>query len=118
MIRRGDICWTDLGESKGSRPAQYLSPRRRPVLVVQSDPYNASRLSTVLVATVTSNTALGAAPGNVFLPAGTSGLSRDSVVNVSALVTVNKDELDPSVGHLSETVMRDIERGLRSVLGL
>ncbi len=113
MIARGDICWADLGEPMGSRPA-----RRRPVLVVQADTYNASRLSTVLVAVVTSNTALAAAPGNVFLPTRSSGLPQESVVNITALVTVNKNDLDPAVGRLPEVTMHDVDRGLRGVLGL
>ena len=113
MIARGSIRWADLGEAEGSRPA-----KRRPVLVVQADPYNASRLSTVLVAVITSNTNLAAAPGNVFLPALASGLPRDSVVNVTALVTLNKDDLTQRVGELPTGLMREVDKGLRRVLGL
>lgn len=110
---RGDVCWADLGEPGGSRPA-----KRRPVLVVQADPYNASRLSTTLVAVITSNTALASMPGNVFLPAVASGLPRDSVLNVTALVTLDKTDLDPPVGRLPGSLMIQIDRGLRRVLGL
>ncbi len=113
MTQRGSICWADLGEARGSRPA-----RRRPVLVIQSDPFNASRLNTTVAAVVTSNTALAAMPGNVFLPATTSGLPKDSVVNVTALVTLNKTDLEAPVGHLPESLMDDVNRGLRRVLGL
>ena len=64
MTGRGSICWADLGEARGSKPA-----KRRPVLVIQSGPFNASRLNTTTIAAViTSNTALAAMPGNVFLP--------------------------------------------------
>jgi mRNA interferase MazF len=110
---RGDICWADLGEPKGSRPA-----KRRPVLVIQADAYNASKLSTTLVAVITSNTALAAMPGNVFLPAVASGLPKDSVLNVTALVTIDKAHLDPPVGRLPISLMTEIDRGLRRVLGL
>lgn len=110
---RGDVCWTDLGESRGSTPA-----KRRPVLVIQADPYNASRLNTTLVAIVTSNTALAAMPGNVFLPAAASGLPKDSVLNVTALATLDKADLDPPVGRLPSSLMTQIDRGLRRVLGL
>ncbi len=110
---RGDICWADLGEPQGSRPA-----RRRPVLVIQADAYNASKLSTTLVAVITSNTALAAMPGNVFLPAVASGLPKDSVLNVTALVTIGKADLDPPVGRLPAALMTEIDRGLRRVLGL
>ncbi len=113
MIHRGSICWAGLGEARGSRPA-----RRRPVLVIQADPYNASRLNTILAAVITTNTSLAAMPGNVFLPATASGLPRDSVVNVTALVTLDKPGLDPQVGHLPAALMDDIDRGLRRVLGL
>jgi mRNA interferase MazF len=113
VIRRGDIYWVDLGEPSGSRPA-----KRRPVIVVQSRPYNASRLATVVAAVMTSNTGLAAMPGNVFLPAVASGLPRDAVVNVSALVTLNKAELAGPVGQAPDELLRDIDRGLRRVLGL
>ena len=113
MIRRGSICWADLGEQRGSRPA-----KRRPVLVIQADPYNASRLNTTLTAVITSNTGLAAMPGNVFVPAASSGLPKDSVVNVTALVTLDKTDLDDEVGQLPPTLMNDVDRGLRRVLGL
>jgi mRNA interferase MazF len=110
---RGDVCWADLGEPKDSRPA-----KRRPVLVIQADPYNASKLNTTLVAVITSNTALATLPGNVFLPAVATGLPRDSVLNVTALATVDKADLDPPVGQLPSSLMTEIDRGLRRVLGL
>lgn len=110
---RGDIHWADLGSPSGSRPA-----KRRPVLVVQSDPYNDSRLATVLAVVITSNTALAAIPGNVFLPARATGLPRDSVVNVTALVTLNKTDLTDRVGSLPLSLMNDVDAGLRRVLAL
>ena len=113
MIERGEIHWADLGVASGSRPA-----RRRPVLVVQSDPYNASRLATVMAVVITSNTALAAMPGNVFLPATATGLPRDSVVNITALVTLNKTDLTDRVGRLSLTLMHEVNRGLRRALDL
>jgi mRNA interferase MazF len=111
--RRGDVCWADLGEPSGSKPA-----KRRPVLVIQGDSFNASRLNTTLVAVITSSTRLAAMPGNVFVPAAASGLPRDSVVDVTALVTVDKTDLDPAVGQLPVTLMHRVDRGLRQVLGL
>lgn len=113
MISRADIYWADLGTPSGSRPA-----KRRPVLVVQSDPYNVSRLATVLAAVITSNTALATMPGNVFLPATATGLPRDSVVNVTALVTLNKADLTDRVGDVPPSLMHEVDRGLRRVLGL
>jgi mRNA interferase MazF len=113
VIRRGSIWWADLGEPRGSKPA-----KRRPVLIIQADAFNASRLNTTLAAFITSNTGLAALPGNVFLPATSSGLPKDSVVNVTALVTLDKTDLDVETGHLPPALMTDVDRGLRSVLGL
>jgi mRNA interferase MazF len=113
VITRGEIHWADLGAASGSRPA-----KRRPILVVQSDPYNASRLATVVAVVITSNTTLAAIPGNVFLPATATGLPRDSVVNVTAVVTLNKTDLTDRVGGLSPSLMNEVDRGLRRVLKL
>ena len=85
MIHRGGIYWADLGETSGSKPA-----KRRPVLVIQSRLFNASRLATIVAAVITSNTRLATMPGNVFIPAAATGLPRDSVVNITALVTLDK----------------------------
>jgi mRNA interferase MazF len=113
VTARGGICWADLGETRGSRPA-----KRRPVLIIQSNPFNTSRLKTIIAAVITSNTALATMPGNVFLPAAVSGLPKDSVVNVTALITLNKTDLDEPVGQLPGSLMNDVNRGLRRVLGL
>ena len=113
MIERGGIYWADLGAPVGSRPA-----KRRPVLVISAATYNRSRLSTVLAAVVTSNTALAAMPGNVFLPANVTGLPRDSVVNVTALVTLNKSDLTEHAGDAPPALLNDVDRGLRRVLDL
>jgi mRNA interferase MazF len=113
VIERGAIHWVDLGEPQGHRPA-----KRRPVLVIQADQYSRSRLDTVIVAVVTSNTRLATMPGNVFLPAAATGLPKDSVVNVTALVTVDKDDLGSRVGQVPDTLRAEIDRGLRRVLAL
>ena len=112
MISRGSICWADLGPAEGSRPA-----KSRPVLVVQDDAVNASRLATVIVAAMTSNTNQAAVGGNVFVLSASSGLSKDSVVNLSALFTLNKTDLDTPVGRLPTYVMDEIDQGLRLILG-
>lgn len=113
MISRAALYWADLGAPSGSRPA-----KRRPVLVIQSDPYNASRLATVLTAVITSNTDLAVMPGNVFLPAAATGLPRDSVVNVTALVTLNKADLTDRIGEVPPSLMHEVDRGLRRILEL
>jgi mRNA interferase MazF len=113
VIGRGDVCWADLGEPRGSKPV-----KRRPVLVIQADPYNSSRLNTTLAAVITSVTGLAAMPGNVFVPASLSGLPKDSVVNVTALVTLDKTDLDPAVARIPASLMQEVDRGLRRVLAL
>ncbi len=113
MIERGAIYWADLGPPVGSRPA-----KRRPMLVISADTYNASRLATVLAAVITSNTGLAAMPGNVFLPAQATGLPRDSVVNVAAVVTLNKTDLTEQAGFAPLALLREVDRGLRKVLDL
>lgn len=113
VIERGGLYWADLGTPSGSRPA-----KRRPVVVLQADEYNASRLATVLAAVITSNTAFATMPGNVFLPASATGLPKDSVVNVTALVTLNKSDLNDRVGQTPVGLMQGIDQGLRRVLAL
>lgn len=113
VIQRSGVYWADLGPAVGSRPA-----KRRPVLVVQADSYNASRLATVLVVVITSNTALAAMPGNVFLPAAATGLPRDSVANVTAVVTLNKADLTDYVSRVPDALLDEVDRGLRRVLHL
>ncbi|MGL5857740.1 MAG: type II toxin-antitoxin system PemK/MazF family toxin [Angustibacter sp.] len=113
VITRGSVCWADLGPAKGSRPA-----KRRPVLVVQADAYSATRLATVVVAVITSNTALAAMPGNVMVPATFSGLPKDSVVNVTGLLTIDEAETGPPVGTLPGHLMDQVDHGLRAVLDL
>jgi mRNA interferase MazF len=88
------------------------------VLVVQDDSVNASRLATTIVAVITSNTGLAAVGGNVFVSAAGSGLSKDSVINVSQLLTVNKTDLDEPVGRIPDHLMEEVDLGLRLVLGV
>jgi mRNA interferase MazF len=88
------------------------------VLVIQGDSYNASRLNTTLAVVITCSTGLAAMPGNVFVPAAASGLPRDSVVNVTALVTLDKADLDPAIAQLPASLMHQVDRGLRQVLSL
>jgi len=113
MVTRGALVWCDLGEPAGSAPG-----KRRPVLVVQSEPFNRSAISTVVVAVITSNLAIAEHPGNVFLPAAASGLPKDSVVNVSQVLTIDRASLADSVGELPAYLLQEVDRGLRLVLGL
>jgi mRNA interferase MazF len=100
-MRRGEIWWASLREPRGSERSY-----RRPLVIVQSDYFTESRIETIIGAAVTSNTRLAAAPGKVLLQKKRSGLSRDSVVNVSQLVTVNKSFLTERIGRLSATQLQ------------
>ena len=110
---RGEIWWADLPEPRGSEPGY-----RRPVLVMQSDSFNRSQIRTVIVLIVTSNLRLADAPGNVLLPARLSGLPRDSVVNVSQMLTLDRSFLTEPSGKVSSNVLAEVEAGLRLVLQL
>jgi len=112
-MRRGDVWWADLPESTASEPGFP-----RPVLILQSDDFNRSRISTIIAATITSNTNLSVAPGNVTLSKKSVGLNRESVVNVSQIVTLDKSFLSEKVGKLSSTKMHEVDQGVRIVLAL
>lgn len=112
-MRRGEVWWASLPEPTGSRPGF-----RRPVLVVQSNSFNQSRISTVVVAVVTSNVALAEAPGNVRLAKSEAGLPRASVVNVSQLLTIDRALLTLRVKALSGQTMARVDEGLCLVMGL
>jgi len=113
VIERGDVWWADSGEPGGSEPAY-----RRPILVVQSGSFNRSRLRTVVAVVLTSNVRLIDAPGNVLLPAKSTGLPKDSVVNVSRIITLDRDFLDERSGRIHGSLLKDVENDLRLVLDL
>ncbi len=112
-MQRGEIWWANLPEPTGSGPGL-----RRPVLIVQADAFNQSRIQTVIVAVITKNLNLAEAPGNVLLSTRVSHLPADSVVNVSQLVTLDKLLLTDYVSTLTSKKIKQIEAGLRLVLGL
>ena len=110
---RGEIWWANLPDPLGSEPGY-----RRPVLVIQDDTFTQSRISTVIVVIITSNIQLAEAPGNVLLPRAASGLSRDSVANVSQIFTIDKTLLVERIGSLPDYMQEEIDEGLRTVLYL
>ncbi len=110
---RGEIWWANLPDPVGSEPGY-----RRPVLVIQDDTFTQSRISTIIVVIITSNTQLAEAPGNVLLPRGVSGLPRDSVVNVSQVFTIDKTFLVERIGSLPDYLQEDVDEGLRTILYL
>jgi mRNA interferase MazF len=113
QLQRGEIWWADLPEPRRSEPGY-----RRPVLVIQADSFNHSRIQTVIVAVITGNLELAEAPGNVMLPTRDSGLPRDSVVNVSQALTLDRSYLTQHAGTLPARLQGSVDAGLRSVLQL
>ena len=112
-LQRGEIWWADLPEPRRSEPGY-----RRPVLVVQADSFNTSRIQTVVIAIITGNLQLAAAPRNVLLPTRTSGLPRDAVVNVSQLMTLDRSYLTERAGTLPPQLRAALDTGLRLALEL
>jgi len=112
-IERGEIWWADLPDPRRSEPGY-----RRPVLIIQADSFNRSRIQTAIVAILTSNLELAQAPGNVLVPARASGLTRDSVVNISQLLTLDRSFLTEQAGILPPRLQGAVDQGLRKVLEL
>lgn len=113
MIERGQVCWIDLGTPSGSEPAGS-----RPIVIVQSDSYNRSMIGTVVGVILTPNLRLETLPGNVLLPKEATGLPRDSVANVTGIVTIDKNSCGETAGFVPAYLMREIDAGLRLLLDL
>ena len=112
-MNRGEVWWASLPTAQGSAPGY-----RRPVLVIQADAFNQSAINTVVVATLTTNLDVGNAPGNVFVTASQSGLPKDSVINVSQILTVDKQLLTEFVIMMPARVLNRVDNGLCLVLGI
>ena len=112
-MKRGEIWWADLPDPVGSEPGY-----RRPLVVIQIDEFNRSRINTLVVVVLTTNILLSNAPGNVLLKSDQTGLPKDSVANVSQVLTVDKSFLTEKAGKLRKHELHQIEVGLRLVLGL
>lgn len=112
-MQRGEIWWASLPKLTGSMPGY-----RQPIVIIQADSFSRSRIQTVIAVILTSNLRLAASPGNVRLPSRSTGLPRDSVANVSQVITVDKSLLTERVGQLSAREMKQVDDGLRLVLSL
>jgi mRNA interferase MazF len=110
---RGEIWWANLPEPVGSEPGY-----NRPVLVIQDDTFTQSKIDTIIVVIITSNLNLAAAPGNVLLPRAASGLPKDSVANVSQILTLDKKFLVERIGSLPDYLQLEIDDGIRTILYL
>jgi len=111
VINQGDIFWVDLGEPSGSGPAY-----RHPHLVIQNNVFNRSRISTVVVCSLTSNIQRAESPGNVFLEKGEANLPKPSVVNVTQIFTVDKKDLTEKIGSLSRNRLAQVLEGVELLI--
>ncbi|MEA3241297.1 MAG: type II toxin-antitoxin system PemK/MazF family toxin [Pseudomonadota bacterium] len=113
VIKRGEIWWASLPQPVGSEPGYKI-----PLLIVQANEFNKSRINTIIAAAITSNIPLAAAPGNILLSPEQSQLPRQSVVNISQIITIDKSFLTEKIHTLCNTIMAAIEDGMRLVLRL
>jgi mRNA interferase MazF len=111
VIQQGDVFWVELGEPVGSGPGY-----RHPHVVVQNNIFNRSRIRTVVVCAITSNLRRAQAPGNVLLDKGEANLPKTSVVNISQLVTLDKDLLAEKIGTVSRERLEQVLEGVRLLL--
>jgi len=110
-IKQGEIYWVDLGEPSGSEPGY-----KHPHVVIQNNIFNSSNINTAVVCSLTTNLIRAKAPGNVALDKGEANLPRESVVNISQIYTVNKNDLTEKIGQVSEKRMKEILEGLKLLI--
>jgi mRNA interferase MazF len=110
---RGTVWWAQLPEPIASEPGF-----RRPVIIIQSNAFNRSRIRTIVAVVLTSNLRLAEAPGNVLIPASDSGLPKDSVANVSQIITLDRTFLTEKCVRMPSRIMKAVDDGIRLVLSL
>ncbi|HCC53820.1 MAG TPA: mRNA interferase MazF2 [Desulfobulbaceae bacterium] len=112
-MNRGEIWWAALPEPVASAPGY-----KRPILIIQSNEFNKSKINTLVAAVITSNIHLASAPGNVTLSTKNSKLPKESIINVSQIITIDKSFLTEKVHTLSNVIMTQVDDGLRLILKL
>jgi mRNA interferase MazF len=112
-MERGTVWWAQLPEPIASEPGF-----RRPVIIIQSNAFNRSRIRTIIAVVLTSNLRLAEAPGNVLIPVTDSGLPKDSVANVSQIITLDRTLLTEKCGRMPSRIMKGVDDGIRLVLSL
>jgi len=112
-MRRGEIWWASIGHPSGSGPGY-----RRPSVIISANSFNATALKTVIVGFLTTATKRASDPGNVRLPARSTGLPRDSVLNVTQIASIDRRTLTEPAGKVPNGLMKEIDAGLRLALAL
>ena len=110
-IKQGDIYWVDLGIPEGSEPGY-----KHPHVVIQNNVFNASKINTVVVCALTTNLKRANAPGNILLKKGEGNLKKDSVVNISQIITADKSDLIEKIGSLSSSKVKQIIEGVKLLI--
>ena len=113
VVKKGEVWWVSLGEPRGSEPGY-----KRPVVIVSANEFNKSAIKTIIVAVITSNLRLAEAPGNFSVSKKESGLTKESVVNVSQLLTLDKSFLIKKSKKLPESKLLRLNEGLKLVLAI
>lgn len=113
VVRRGEVWWASLNYPRASEPGL-----RRPVIIIQSNEFNKSKINTCIAIVITSNIRLAEAPGNIYLPKKSTNLPKDSVANVSQIITIDKSFLSERVGKLNQKLLSKLSEGLKLVLEL
>ncbi len=113
VIKCGDIWWAELPEPQGSGPGN-----KRPLVIIQSNEFNESKINTVIAAVITTNIRLAAAPGNILLSKKISKLPKESVINVSQMITIDKSFLTEKIKTLPASIVHQVDEGMRLVLNL
>ncbi len=112
-MTRGEIWWADLPDHESSEPGY-----RRPVLIIQSDHFNRSKINTIICIIINSNLKISEAPGNVLIKSNESNLPIDSVINISQIITLDKKFFTDCAGSVKRSTMKKVENGIKLVLNL
>jgi mRNA interferase MazF len=113
VVKRGEIWWADLPEPVGAGPGY-----RRPVLIVSDDDYNQTTIQTVIVLSLTSNLKYARLANNIYLSKDETGLSTDSVINITQLGTIDRTLLEQRISNVSEATLFQLNESLKQVLGI
>jgi mRNA interferase MazF len=111
VIQQGEIYWVDLGEPSGSEPGY-----RHPHIVIQNNLFNSSKINTVVMCSLTSNFKRGLSPGNVVLKKGEADLPQKSIVNITQIYTINKNDLCEKIGQVNIKRIKEIILGIQLLI--
>jgi mRNA interferase MazF len=112
-VNRGEVWWAELTEPIKSEPGY-----KRPVVIIQNDAFNISKINTIICIIITTNLILSEAPGNILLPSRSTGLLKDSVLNISQIITIDKSMLVEKIGKLTNKQLNKVNESLKIALDI